>query len=59
MLFAYDRTIEGWAKAPEIRDQTTGEHSQKVMQWTMTMAQAMGIRKPEELTGNQTGRSFA
>ena len=55
MLFAYDRTIEGWAKALEIRDQTTGEHSQKVMQWTMTMAHAMGIRKPEELTQIKRG----
>ena len=55
MLFAYDRTIEGWAKALEIRDQTTGEHSQKVMQWTMTMAQAMGIRKSEELVHIKRG----
>ncbi|OJX40484.1 MAG: hypothetical protein BGO78_05680 [Chloroflexi bacterium 44-23] len=55
MLFAYDRTIEGWAKALEIRDQTTGKHSQKVMQWTMIMAQAMGIRNSEELTHIKRG----
>jgi PAS domain S-box-containing protein len=55
MMFAYDRTIEGWAKALEIRDHITGEHSQKVMQWTMTMAQAMGIRKSEELTHIKRG----
>ncbi len=55
MLFAYDRTIEGWAKALEIRDRTTGEHSQKVMQWTMIMAQAMGIRKSDELTHIKRG----
>ncbi len=55
MLFAYDRTIEGWAKALEIRDQTTGEHSQKVMQWTMIMAQAMGIRNSDELTHIKRG----
>ncbi len=55
MLFAYDRTIEGWAKALEIRDQTTGEHSQKVMQWTMMMAQSMGIRNSDELTHIKRG----
>ncbi|PKO13478.1 MAG: hypothetical protein CVU39_18925 [Chloroflexi bacterium HGW-Chloroflexi-10] len=49
LSYAYDRTIEGWAKALEIRDRVTSDHSYKVRDWTMILAQAMGIRNPEEL----------
>ena len=52
MLYAYDRTIEGWARALEIRDKITGEHSQTVTQWTLILAQAMGIRSADELNAN-------
>lgn len=58
MSFAYDRTIEGWARALDIRDRITGEHSQKVKEWTLMLAQAMGIRDPEELTHIRRGATL-
>jgi len=58
MSFAYDRTIEGWARALDIRDRITGEHSQKVKEWTLILAQAMGIRDPEELTQIRRGATL-
>jgi HD-GYP domain-containing protein (c-di-GMP phosphodiesterase class II) len=58
MSFAYDRTIEGWARALDIRDHITGEHSQKVKEWTLILAQAMGIRNPEELTHIRRGATL-
>ncbi|MBE0685397.1 MAG: GAF domain-containing protein, partial [Anaerolineaceae bacterium] len=58
MSFAYDRTIEGWARALDIRDRITGEHSQKVKEWTLILAQAMGIRDAEELTHIRRGATL-
>ena len=58
MSFAYDRTIEGWARALDIRDRITGEHSQKVKEWTLILAQAMGIRDPETLTHIRRGATL-
>ena len=58
MSFAYDRTIEGWARALDFRDHITGEHTQKVKEWTMIMAQAMGIRDPETLTHIRRGATL-
>ncbi len=58
MSFAYDRTIEGWARALDIRDHITGEHTQKVKEWTLILAQAMGIRDPETLTHIRRGATL-
>ncbi len=58
MSFAYDRTIEGWARALDIRDRITGEHSKKVKEWTLILAQAMGIRDLEELTQIRRGATL-
>lgn len=55
MLFAYDKTIAGWAKALELRDQETGGHSLMVVEYTMKLAQMMGIRRAEELTHLRRG----
>jgi putative nucleotidyltransferase with HDIG domain/PAS domain S-box-containing protein len=41
---AYDTTLEGWAKALEMRDKETKDHSQRVTDLTVKLAQAMGIR---------------
>ncbi len=49
ILFAYDKTIAGWAKALEMRDQETGGHSVTVMELTMKLVQMMGIRRAEDL----------
>jgi len=40
---AYDATIEGWARALELRDQETVGHTRRVAYMTVRMAQAMGI----------------
>ena len=41
---AYDTTLEGWARALEMRDKETKDHSQRVTDLTIKLAQAMGIK---------------
>jgi PAS domain S-box-containing protein len=43
---AYNTTLEGWAKALELRDKETEGHSRRVTETTIIVARAMGI--PEE-----------
>jgi len=43
---AYDTTLEGWAKALELRDKETEGHSRRVTATTVAVARAMDI--PEE-----------
>ena len=45
LLTSYDATIEGWARALELRDQETEGHSQRVTDLTIKIAQAMGLRE--------------
>jgi len=40
---AYDTTLEGWAKALELRDQETEGHSRRVTEMTVCVAREMGI----------------
>jgi PAS domain S-box-containing protein/putative nucleotidyltransferase with HDIG domain len=40
---AYDTTLEGWAKALELRDKETEDHSRRVVELTLILAQEMGI----------------
>jgi putative two-component system response regulator len=40
---AYDATLEGWARALELRDKETEGHCQRVTALTTQLAQAMGI----------------
>jgi HD-GYP domain-containing protein (c-di-GMP phosphodiesterase class II)/ABC-type amino acid transport substrate-binding protein len=47
ITLAYDATIEGWAKALELRDGTTEGHSKRVMQMTMDLAARMGFKNEE------------
>lgn len=44
LLEAYDKTIEGWAKALELRDADTEGHSQRVTTMTLDLAKKMGYR---------------
>ena len=44
---AYDVTLEGWAKALELRDKETEGHSRRVTETTITVARAMGIHEEE------------
>lgn len=44
---AYDTTLEGWAKALELRDKETEGHSRRVTDLTMLLATRMGIAKEQ------------
>lgn len=44
---AYDSTLEGWAKALEIRDKETEGHSRRVTALTVRMAQEVGMGHEE------------
>lgn len=43
LMLAYDSTLEGWARALELKDEETEEHCQRVTELTVMVAQAMGI----------------
>ena len=44
LINAYDSTLEGWAKALELRDKETEGHSERVTNLTVQLAEAMGIQ---------------
>jgi len=46
---AYDTTLEGWAKALELRDKETEGHSRRVTETTLAVARAMGLSEEELL----------
>jgi len=47
LLMAYDATIEGWARALELRDMETEGHSRRTVSLTMDLAAMMGIREED------------
>ena len=44
---AYDITLEGWARALELRDRETEGHTRRVTELTMRLAKTMGINDEE------------
>jgi putative nucleotidyltransferase with HDIG domain len=44
LINAYDSTLEGWARALELRDKETQGHSERVTELTVKLAEAMGIQ---------------
>ncbi len=54
LLQAYDATIEGWARALDLKDEETEAHSQRVTEMTLAMARKMNI-KDEELAHVRRG----
>lgn len=40
---AYDRTLEGWAKALELRDELTEDHTRRVVEMAVRFARLLGI----------------
>ncbi|MGA7194737.1 MAG: HD domain-containing phosphohydrolase, partial [Anaerolineales bacterium] len=44
---AYDRTIEGWVKALDLRDRETEGHTQRVTEMTLKVARALGLPESE------------
>jgi PAS domain S-box-containing protein len=47
LAVAYDDTIEGWARALDLRDHETEFHSRRVTEMTLELARAAGIRESE------------
>jgi PAS domain S-box-containing protein len=47
LAVAYDDTIEGWARALDLRDHETEFHSRRVTEMTLDLARAAGIRENE------------
>jgi HD-GYP domain-containing protein (c-di-GMP phosphodiesterase class II) len=45
LVQAYDATIEGWAKALELRDMETEGHSRRVVTLTLDLSRKMGISR--------------
>ena len=43
LVEAYDQTLAGWAAALDIRDHSTGEHTQRVTALTVELAESMGV----------------
>jgi putative nucleotidyltransferase with HDIG domain len=43
LILAYETTIEGWARALELRDQETEGHTKRVVEMTLRLARAMGM----------------
>jgi putative nucleotidyltransferase with HDIG domain len=44
LALAYDSTLEGWARALDLRDNETEGHTLRVAQLTVRLAHAMGLR---------------
>ena len=49
LIIAYDATIEGWARAMDLRDKETENHTRRVTELTLTLAKALGIKDSEIL----------
>jgi len=47
LSLAYDTTLEGWARALELRDIETEGHSRRVADMTVRLAQALGVSDAE------------
>jgi len=47
LALAYDTTIEGWARALELRDMETEGHSQRVTELTLELARQQGMSDEE------------
>jgi PAS domain S-box-containing protein len=47
LVQAYDTTIEGWARALELRDEETEGHTQRAAEMTLGIARAMGMNEDE------------
>jgi HD-GYP domain-containing protein (c-di-GMP phosphodiesterase class II) len=47
LTLAYDRTLEGWVRALDLRDRETQGHTQRVTSLTMRLGRSMGIGDAE------------
>ncbi len=44
---AYDRTLEGWAKALELRDELTEDHTRRVAEMAVRFARLLGLNEEQ------------
>jgi len=44
VVSAYDKTIEGWSRALDLRDKETEGHTQRVSEMTIHLARAVGLK---------------
>ncbi|CAM4126786.1 PAS domain S-box protein [Deinococcus marmoris] len=54
LRLAYDETIEGWARALDLRDKETEGHSRRVTEMTVTLCERLGA-SPEQLVHVRRG----
>ncbi len=47
LRIAYDATIEGWSRALDLRDNETEDHTLRVVDMTLKLAEAMGIKNED------------
>ena len=47
LMLAYDATLEGWARALDLRDRVTERHTERVTDLTVNLARAMGVREED------------
>lgn len=47
LTLAYDRTIEGWSRALDLRDKETEGHSERVAEMTVQLARALAVPEAE------------
>jgi putative two-component system response regulator len=55
LLISYHNTIEGWAKALDLRDKETEGHTQRVVEKSLDFAKAAGIVDERELENIRMG----
>lgn len=55
LVEAYDKTLEGWSKALELRDKETNGHTRRVTDLTIRLARRMGLTGEAELTNIRRG----
>jgi PAS domain S-box-containing protein len=49
LRLAYDKTLEGWSKALDMRDKETEGHTQRVVDMTLQIAKVMGVEEAEQI----------
>ncbi|MCL4486650.1 MAG: PAS domain S-box protein [Chloroflexi bacterium] len=47
LVLAYDKTLEGWARALDLRDKETEGHTQRVSEASVRLARAVGMSEPD------------
>jgi HD-GYP domain-containing protein (c-di-GMP phosphodiesterase class II) len=47
LILAYDSTLEGWARALDLRDRETEGHTRRVAELTLRLARALGMSQAE------------